>query len=59
MSRTPIVTVSTGKGGAGKTTTIILADCWALSGLTVGLLNTDPNKSLRRWYEKGGQEGIF
>jgi len=60
MSRTPIVTVSTGKGGAGKTTTtIILADCWALSGLTVGLLNTDPNKSLKRWYEKGAKKGYF
>jgi len=60
MSRTPIITVSTGKGGAGKTTTTItLADCWASSGYKIGLLNTDPNKSLTRWYEKGITKGYF
>lgn len=58
--RTPIITVSTGKGGAGKTTTTIaLADCWALSGRRIGLLNTDPNRSLSRWYEKGKSKGYF
>lgn len=60
MSRTPIITISTGKGGAGKTTTTItLADYWASSGLKIGLLNTDPNKSLTRWYEKGKTKGYF
>ncbi len=60
MSRTPIITVSTGKGGAGKTTTTItLADYWASTGYKIGLLNTDPNKSLTRWYEKGVSKGYF
>jgi len=60
MNRTPIITVSTGKGGAGKTTTTIsLADYWASTGYKIGLLNTDPNKSLSRWYEKGKKKGYF
>lgn len=60
MNKTPIVTVSTGKGGAGKTTTtILLADYWSLSGNKIGLLNTDPNRSLSRWYEKGKSKGYF
>lgn len=60
MVRTPIITVSTGKGGAGKTTTTIsLADYWASSGHKIGLLNTDPNQSLTRWYEKGKAKGYF
>lgn len=60
MKKTPIITVSTGKGGAGKTTTTItLADCLSNAGYTIGLLNTDPNKSLTRWYEKGASKGYF
>ena len=55
-----IVTISSSKGGAGKTTTTIsLADYWSKQGLRVGLLDTDPNKSLSRWFEKGAEKGYF
>lgn len=55
-----IITVSSSKGGSGKTTTTIcLADYWAMRGMRVGLLDTDPNKSLARWYEKGHAKGSF
>ena len=55
-----IVTVSSSKGGAGKTTTAIcLADWWSRSGVRVGLIDTDPTKSLSRWYEKGREKGCF
>lgn len=53
-----IVTISSSKGGAGKTTTTIcLADYWSRQGLRVGLIDTDPNKSLTRWFEKGLEKG--
>lgn len=55
-----IITVASRKGGAGKTTTTIsLADCWARQGLRVGLIDTDPNESLTRWFEKGQEKGHF
>lgn len=55
-----IVTVSSSKGGAGKTTTTIcLADYWARMGNRVGLIDTDPNKSLSRWFQKGRENGFF
>lgn len=55
-----IVTVSTSKGGAGKTsTTIGLADYWSKIGINVGLIDTDPNRSLARWIEKGREKGEF
>ncbi|HNQ31898.1 MAG TPA: ParA family protein [Candidatus Woesebacteria bacterium] len=55
-----IVTVSSSKGGAGKTTTTIcLADYWASMGNRVGLIDTDPNKSLSRWFQKGRENGFF
>lgn len=55
-----IVTVSSSKGGAGKTTTTIgLADHWSKSGLRVGLIDTDPTRSLARWIEKGREKGEF
>jgi chromosome partitioning protein len=55
-----IVTISSSKGGAGKTTTTIsLADYWSQLGVRVGLIDTDPNKSLSRWFEKGRDKGFF
>lgn len=55
-----IVTISSSKGGAGKTTTTIcLADYWSRMGNKVGLIDTDPNKSLSRWFEKGRSNGFF
>lgn len=55
-----IITVSSSKGGSGKTTTAIcLADYWAMRGLRVGLLDTDPNTSLFHWHEKGHAKGFF
>lgn len=59
-SSAKIITVSSSKGGAGKTTTLMcLADYWSQSGKKVALLDTDPNKSLSRWYEKGHKKGYF
>lgn len=59
-SSAKIITVSSSKGGAGKTTTLMcLADYWAQKGKKVALLDTDPNKSLSRWYEKGSKKGYF
>ncbi len=59
-NRTHIVTVSSGKGGVGKTTTVAcLADAWSASGLKVGVINTDPNKTLTRWILDGQKKGFF
>jgi chromosome partitioning protein len=56
----PIVSVSTSKGGAGKTTTTMsLTEWWSCKGLRVGLIDTDPMMSLTRWYEKGRDKGYF
>lgn len=58
--QTKIITVSTSKGGAGKTTTLMsLADYWTSQGKAVGMIDTDPNTSLTRWYEKGSKKGFF
>jgi len=60
MSAAKIITVSSSKGGAGKTTTLMcLADYWSQQGRKVALMDTDPNKSLSRWYEKGRQKGFY
>lgn len=60
MKQTKIVTISSSKGGAGKTTTAMcIADYWASLGNKVGFIDTDPNKSSTRWYEKGKQKGYF
>lgn len=60
MKQAKIITVSSSKGGAGKTTTLMcLADYWSQHGKKVALLDTDPNKSLSRWYEKGSRKGYF
>ncbi|MBP7759730.1 MAG: ParA family protein [Alphaproteobacteria bacterium] len=60
MTSAKIITVSSSKGGAGKTTTLMcLADYWSQQGRKVALMDTDPNKSLSRWYEKGRQKGFY
>lgn len=60
MEQAKIITVSSSKGGAGKTTmAMCLADYWASTGKKVGLIDTDPNKSSSRWYEKGKNKGFF
>jgi len=52
--RARIVVAATGKGGAGKTTTIAcLAVYWARSGRAVSLLDADPNQTLARWHARG------
>ncbi len=60
MKQAFVVTVSSSKGGAGKTsTTMGLADYWSTRGMRVGLIDTDPNRSLARWIEKGREKGEF
>lgn len=60
MKQAKIITVSSSKGGAGKTTTVMsLAAYWASVGKKVGVIDTDPNKSSSRWYEKGKNKGFF
>ena len=44
------------KGGVGKSTLVsCLAIYWMQAGKSVGLIDTDPNKTLTRWHEKGGR----
>lgn len=46
-----IITVAQQKGGSGKTTlTVNLAVALRRQGLTVGILDTDPQGSLGRWF---------
>lgn len=46
-----VVTVAQQKGGSGKTTLAAnLAVAWARAGLSVALLDTDPQGSLGRWF---------
>ncbi len=46
-----IIAVAQQKGGAGKTTIAThLAVAWADGGRRVGLIDTDPQRSLGMWY---------
>jgi chromosome partitioning protein len=50
-----ILVAATGKGGAGKSTTIAcLASYWHRAGRKVALVDADPNQTLTRWHGKGG-----
>lgn len=59
-----IITVAQQKGGSGKTTlTVNLAVAFRRQGLTVGILDTDPQGSLGRWFmeridRQGEDEGM-
>jgi chromosome partitioning protein len=49
-----VLVAATGKGGAGKSTTIAcLATWWHKAGLKVALVDADPNHTLTRWHQKG------
>lgn len=49
-----VITAATGKGGAGKSTTVAcLATYWAARGRKVALIDADPNQTLARWHAKG------
>ncbi|NQV99568.1 MAG: hypothetical protein HQ483_07710 [Rhodospirillales bacterium] len=49
-----ILVAATGKGGAGKTTSIAcLAIYWHLAGKSVALLDVDANQTLTRWHAHG------
>src|ERR1700730_15987770 len=48
-----ILVAATGKGGAGKSTTVAcLAVYWHKAGRRVGLVDCDPNQTLTRWHAK-------
>ncbi|NFV80662.1 ParA family protein [Magnetospirillum aberrantis] len=52
--RARVVVAATGKGGAGKTTSVAcLAVYWARRGLKVCLIDADPNQTLARWHARG------
>src|SRR5216684_1874675 len=49
-----ILVAATGKGGAGKSTTVAcLAVFWHKAGRKVALIDCDPNQTLTRWHAKG------
>src|SRR5260221_7050080 len=48
-----ILVAATGKGGAGKSTTVAcLAIYWHKAGKRVALVDSDPNQTLTRWHAK-------
>src|SRR5437868_3641029 len=48
-----ILVAATGKGGAGKSTTVAcLAVYWHMAGKRVALIDCDPNQTLTRWHAK-------
>jgi chromosome partitioning protein len=54
QSRGRILVAATGKGGAGKSTSIAcLAAYWHSKGKRVAMLDADPNQTLTRWHAKG------
>jgi chromosome partitioning protein len=53
-----VVTIAQQKGGAGKTTLVAqLACAYAKKGRKVGLIDTDPQKSLTAWYAVRNEAG--
>lgn len=49
----PVITMSSPKGGPGKSTGAVLLACgFAREGAEVTLLDTDPNQSITRWAAK-------
>ena len=48
-----IITFLAQKGGTGKTTLILsVAVAWAKSGMSVMVVDTDPQKSAANWFER-------
>lgn len=55
----PVIVMASPKGGCGKSTcAVILATEFARQGVTVTVLDCDPNKSLTRWAEHGLPKNI-
>jgi chromosome partitioning protein len=51
----PTIAVGCGKGGVGKSTSVmLLASELAKLGTTVTIIDADPNKPQKDWYDKGG-----
>lgn len=49
-----IISFATSKGGTGKTTLAAgLATYWHKQGVKVGVVDSDPNANLSRWFSKG------
>jgi len=58
-SRPRWLVAASGKGGTTKTTTSLnLATVAAASGLAVGLLDTDEQRTLTKWHVRRGQAGL-
>ena len=54
----PVITVSSPKGGAGKTTAVtILATILAEQGAAVTVIDADPNKNILDWSKLPGMPG--
>ncbi len=54
VNKGKVLVAATGKGGAGKTTSVAcLAAYWQISGRNVALLDLDANQTLTRWHGKG------
>ncbi len=62
MSEIPsrVVAVATVKGGSGKTTiAMCIAAHWLYSGLSTAVIDTDPQRSARRWAFAGSELEIM
>ena len=56
MSKAPVISFATSKGGSGKSTAlIILASVFAHEGGKVAVIDTDPNETVWRWSQKPGR----
>lgn len=53
----PVITLANTKGGAGKTTAVLLlASEYVRQGHTVAILDADPQKWITSWYETGQKD---
>jgi chromosome partitioning protein len=56
MTKAPVISFATSKGGSGKSTAlIILASVFAHEGGRVAVIDTDPNETVWRWAQKPGR----
>ncbi len=57
--RGKVLVAASGKGGAGKSTTVAcLAVAWLTRGKRVALVDVDPNLTLSRWHAKGRELSV-